>query len=151
MRDGRRAVCAASGIFAVLQIAVIAKWPIWWGGYCWGPRLLTEIVPGLIVLMAIGTPALHGRAPKTVLILAALYCVFIQALGVYCYPKGHWDHVPTSVNVRPDRLWDWRDNPIVRTARGGVVWEPYGVVATGLSKGVPAAAEKLKEYGINPY
>ena len=43
---------AACFVFIVLDLIVIAKWRVWWGGYCWGPRLLTELAPPLIVLMA---------------------------------------------------------------------------------------------------
>ena len=146
-----RGLLIAASLFSLLQIVTIAKWPIWWGGYCWGPRLLTEILPCLMVLIAIGKPSLDFRVAKAALAVVAVYGVFIQALGVYCYPKGRWDHVPISVNQRPARLWDWRDNPIRRTARGGVVWEPFEIVKTAIKEGLPAAANKLKDYGINPF
>jgi hypothetical protein len=81
----------------------------------------------------------------------ALHCVLIQAIGVYCYPKGAWDALPVSVDVDPGRLWNWGDNPIIRTVRGGVVWEPYAIVAAAATGGLPAAAKKLQELGINPY
>ena len=29
---------------------------------------------------------------------------FIQALGVYCYPKGHWDHLPGQRQPEPRRV-----------------------------------------------
>src|SRR5205807_902608 len=33
--------------FAVigLHIALIAAWGVWWGGHCWGSRLLADIMP----------------------------------------------------------------------------------------------------------
>ena len=58
-----------------------------------------------------------GRGAFAVL---ALYSVFVQGVGVFFYPKGHWDSTPTSVDNAPDRLWEWQDNPIVRTVRGGL-------------------------------
>jgi hypothetical protein len=39
------------------------------------------------------------------------YSCLIQALGVFCYPKGRWDSAPVSVNDDPGRLWNWADNP----------------------------------------
>jgi hypothetical protein len=77
--------------------------------------------------------------------------VFIQALGVYCYPKGHWDHLPKSVNAHHERLWNWADNPVIRTARRGIVWEPYAIVAAAATGGLPAAAKKIQQLGINEY
>jgi hypothetical protein len=83
--------------------------------------------------------------------VTAVYCCLIQALGVYCYPKGRWDHLPVSVNDAPARLWNWADNPVIRTARGGVAWEPYSIVAALATGGPPAAAKKLQQLGIGAY
>jgi len=146
----RRSVVTAAAVFAVAQIALIAGLPFWWGGYCWGPRLLTEIVPGLIVLIAVGGASIRGAARYGFAVLA-LYGLFIQALGVYYYPKGHWDHLPVSVDKNTQRLWDWRDNPIMRTLRGGPAWEPYVIVETAWKEGLPAAAERLRAYDISVY
>jgi hypothetical protein len=145
-----RAVLTASAVFAVGQMALIGSLPFWWGGYCWGPRLLTEIVPGLIVLIAIGIPAICGAA-RYAFAAVAVYCLFIQALGVYYYPKGHWDHLPVSVDRDPRRLWDWSDNPIARTLEAGPAWEPYAIVETAWKEGLPAAAKRLREFGISDY
>jgi hypothetical protein len=56
-----------------------------------------------------------------------------------------------SVDNAPDRLWDWRDNPIVRTVRGGLYWEPYAIVGAALTGGLPAAQRRLRELNVNPY
>jgi hypothetical protein len=144
------ALVTACVVFAAAQIAVIAKWPLWWGGYCWGPRLLTEIVPGLMVLIAVGLPAIRG-ATRNAFAIVAVYCFFIQALGVYYYPKGHWDHLPVSVDRDPRRLWNWSDNPIARTLHGGPAWEPYVIVETAWKEGLPAAGKQLRAFGISAY
>jgi hypothetical protein len=151
--DSRRKhqpLVAAASVFALFHIAFVALYPIWWGGYCWGPRLLTEILPSIMVLTVIGTPALTGGL-KWAFAAAALYGCFIQAVGAYCYPKGHWDHLPVSVDSQPSRLWNWADNPIGRTLEGGIAWEPYAIVGAGLRGGVPLAAQELQRLGINAY
>lgn len=117
LRPHRLVVVAASS-FSLLHIAFFTVFPMWWGGYCWGPRLLTEILPPVMVLMAVGLPAIRGRAMTSAFAAVALYCCFVQALGVYCYPKGRWDQQPVSADMDPARLWNWRDNPLIRTARG---------------------------------
>lgn len=140
---GRAALCFSAG-----HLAVLSLWPVWWGGYCWGPRMLTELLPALAVLCALGWPQVsrfRGAFAAT-----ALYGVLIQSLGVYCYPKGRWDHLPLPVDTHPGRLWDFRDNPVVRTARGGLAWEPYAVVGAAINGGIPAAAKRLEELGIQP-
>ena len=153
-RDNRgkhRSLLIVAAIFAVLHTLFMAKWSIWWGGFSWGPRLLTEIAPCLVILIAIGVPAIEQRNLRALFVTAAVYSCLIQALGAYCYPKGRWDQSPVDINIEQTRLWDWVDNPIARTARGGLAWEPYAIVGTALTEGFPAAARKLHEYGINAY
>lgn len=145
-----RTSAAAAATIIGLQIALICRWPVWWGGYCWGPRLLVETLAPAFVLIAIGLPALSRRWRGAVLAAAAYGCL-IQAVGSYCYPERHWDHLPESVDAHPERLWNWSDNPIVRTARGGVAWEPYSIVAAAVKGGIPAAAQRMRELGINAF
>jgi hypothetical protein len=151
LRERHWLAVIAAGVFSVLHIGLISMWPVWWGGYCWGPRLLTEILAPVMTLVAIGLPALRSRRWKGVFAGAAVYCCLIQALGVYYYPKGRWDSSPVSVDLAPARLWSLADNPVLRTLRGGFVWEPYSIVAAGATGGWPAAAKKLQETGISPY
>ena len=134
-RRQHRLVVAAASVFSLLYIAFIAMWPVWWGGYCWGPRLLTEILAPVVILIAVGLPSIESKGLKWMFAGAAVYCCLIQALGVYCYPKGHWDRLPVSVNDDPARLWNWADNPLVRTARGGFAREPYSIVAAAATGG----------------
>ena len=150
-RDKHRALFVASAVFVALHCFVIAKFRIWWGGYCWGPRLLAEIMPPLFVLIALGSGALAVSWVRRSFAVLAIYSCLIQALGLYFYPKGHWDNVPVPVDNAPERAWNWRDNPIVRTAAAGPVWEPYAIVGAALTGGSKGAARKLSEVGVNPY
>ena len=151
VRTKHAAICWASAIFAVLQVLLVSRIYGWWGGYCWTARYLSEIVPPLIVLIAIGTPLLAQPWIKRAFVVLTIYSIFIQAVGVYFYPKGHWDDTPVSVDEHPERLWDWRDNPIRRTVEAGPAWEPYAIVAAAITGGTSAAARKMHELHINPY
>jgi|HubBroStandDraft_1064217.scaffolds.fasta_scaffold48998_3 hypothetical protein len=156
--DARREhspLVAAAAVFIVLDCLVISGWRVWWGGYCWGPRLLTELVPPLIVLMAVGVPWIeHSRLrawPRRAFTVLALYSVLIQAIGVFFYPKGRWDEAPQLVDKAPARVWNWRDNPIKRTILGGPTWEPYAIVGAALTGGIPAAQRRMRELNFSPY
>ncbi len=151
LREQHRALVVVATVFSLSHIALISLWPFWWGGYCWGPRLLTEAVAPLMVLLAVGWQVIASSGWKWAFAGIAVYCCFVQALGVYCYPKGRWDGSPVSVNDDPSRLWDWVDNPLVRTARGGVAWEPYAILGAAAKGGLPAAAKKLHELQINAF
>jgi len=137
--------------FIVLESLVLSRSTIWWGGYCWGPRLLSELMPPLIILMAIGVSAINRPWPRRAFAVLALYSVLIQAIGVFFYPNGHWDGLPQGVDAAHGRLWNWRDNPIDRTVSGGFYWEPYTIVAAAVTGGLPAAQLRMRELNINPY
>jgi hypothetical protein len=117
--------------------------------------LLTELVPPLIVLMALGVPAIEdsglGAWPRRAFAVLALNSVLIQALGVFFYPKGHWERTPRSVDRARSRLWDWRDNPIGRTVVAGPTWESYAIVGAALTGGLAAAQRRVGELNVNPY
>jgi hypothetical protein len=107
--------------FIVLQVIAIGRMTWWWGGYCWGPRYLIEITPCLLLLLIPALP-LIGRSLSAKLVFgtAACWAVFAQGVGAFCAPKGMWDSEPVSSSERPERLWDWKDNPIFREASAGL-------------------------------
>jgi hypothetical protein len=124
---------------------------MWWGGYCWGPRMLTEVVPPLIVLMAIGVSVIDHPWPRRAFAVLALYSLLIQAIGAFFYPNGHWDAELQGLDHAAGRLWNWGDNPIGRTVGGGFYWQPYAIVAAALAGGIPAAQLRMRELNVNPY
>jgi hypothetical protein len=155
VRRRHNLLLVTAAVFIVLESLLTSRSIMWWGGYCWGPRMLTELIPPLMVLMAIGVPVIEHSGlrawPRRVFAVLALYSVLIQGIGVFFYPKGHWDGTPRSVDAAPARLWDWRDNPIVRTVRGGLYWEPYAIIGAAFTRGLPAAQRRMRELHVNPY
>lgn len=138
----------AAFIYVVLCTGAVAAYPVWWGGYSWGPRLLTEVMPPLVVLLAIGSPAINRPWTRRTFAALAVYSIFVQALGAFFYPKGHWDAGPPSVDAAPARVWNWRDNPIIRTVNGGPYWEPYAIVGAAIHGGAPAARRRMQELHV---
>jgi hypothetical protein len=104
-----------------------------------------------VVLMAIGVSTLHRPWPRRAFAALALYSVLIQAVGVFFYPKGHWDGTPEGVDAAHGRLWNWKDNPVTRTVAGGLYWEPYAIVGAAFTGGIPAARRRMRELNVNPY
>jgi hypothetical protein len=123
------AAALLTGIVATLLLT--AAWPNWWGGYCYGPRLLTETQPAILLLVALGIQATASQARKRALTIALWVLlplqIALQAIGTYG-PPGQvpaalsWNAAPVSIDVAPQRNWDLADNPIargVRALRGG--------------------------------
>lgn len=111
-------------ISVIAFILLYSKWLVWWGGYCFGYRLLIEAVPFLIIFLALAWQQVIGRhgwakVAFAVLVIASLYVHF---LGAYVYPSGFDQTIgPTSpfarrltAQVHPERLWVVRDGELVR-------------------------------------
>ena len=109
-----------SALFTAALILTVSQWRVWWGGHSYGPRLLTDAAPCLVLLML---PAMdlasRISALRAAFVLLAAWSTFAQAVGAFCYPNSNWDETPVAVGSRPSRLWDWRDSPITRSLAAG--------------------------------
>lgn len=119
-RSLKSPVYVASLLFIAGSLAVLSKWSIWWGGHCYGPRLLTEATTCLALLLI---PALEYADSKPVwrvaLAAALVFSIGIQSVGAFFYPGSLWDEKPVAVGDNPARLWDWRDNPVFGSLSAG--------------------------------
>jgi len=107
----------AISIFALLlQWLVISYFPHWWGGFCYGPRLMTDAIPWVFLASVIATAAylqrpLHGRTVwlmRLSVTLTLAFTLFVNAGGAYGTSSIDWNGRPTSIDEHPERLWDWR-------------------------------------------
>jgi hypothetical protein len=103
-----------------LVVLVDARYGNWWGGYCYGPRYLTDILPVLaFVLLPVWSRIQAGPVLRVAFALAVAGALWVQIVGAVCYPMGWWDEFPRSVDLHPGRLWNWSDTQIARTWKGG--------------------------------
>ena len=101
--------------FVGLQLLAIGQFFMWWGGASFGPRLTTEIQPALLLL---SIPLFAAAGARRAWLVAAfgvllVWSIPVQAVGAFLY-SGSWDAWPAFIDVSPQRLWDWRDNPVHR-------------------------------------
>jgi hypothetical protein len=96
----------------------VAAWPIWSGGHCYGPRMMSDALPFLVLYLATAWDAMAARRAALpgmagFLLLLVISCA-IHARGATDWDVWRW-------NGRPgleDRLWDWRDMQMLyRTGR----------------------------------
>lgn len=115
-----------SFLFSVLHTVVVTSWSVWWGGYSFGPRMLTDISPCLVILLIPAlAPVQRSMLLKPVFAAALAISIFNQGVGAFCYPNGLWDETPQTVDARPERIWNWRDTQIGRSLAAGPVLEGY--------------------------
>ena len=102
-------------VIVVLHMLLVATHTDWWGGFSYGPRYLSDILPYLMLLWS---PVLvwvkHGRGRRFLLIASVMGAVFIQWRGAISIRVHEWNSTPVSVNADTRRIWDWRDPPFLR-------------------------------------
>ena len=102
-------VLGALVVFGLL----ISSYSVWWGGQCFGPRYWTEASPLLAIMLAQSLEWARDRARFLLpaFALAVCWSVAVQAIGAATYPTG-WETEPVDIDLKPEHLWDWRDNEI---------------------------------------
>lgn len=106
-------------IYFILGIILNSFWGVWWGGHSWGDRLLTDIAVSAIILLYFFYININNFLLKLVFYLFVIYSVFTQIVGVCCYSNSKWDSYPANVDYNHNRLWDFIDNPILRSIKAG--------------------------------
>lgn len=116
----RRLVCVAGGIICA-QLIMVAGYPKWWGGYCYGPRLFTDLIPWFVLLAILGFRAYlddMAKVPKSVnrslssqvgmaiAFLLTFISIVINGYGAFSAQTQLWNS-RVDVDVHPDRIWDW--------------------------------------------
>ena len=122
-RRGGLLACAAVAV--AVGIGTIAQFSVWWGGHSFGPRLLADVLPAMVLGVVPVWPAIR-RGPVGRWLFAAAFAasVLVQAVGAFYYPSprnADWDTSPTDVDFAHERLWDWRDSQLLRLLRNGPV------------------------------
>jgi hypothetical protein len=124
LRDGTapgRVLWPIALLFIVSQVMLVARWPHWFGGNCYGPRMLTDVLPCFVLLIVGALDWMARHRPLQVAFAATLaFSVAAQFVGAFCFPLGFHS---------PEALWDWRHCPIVENARQGVTLRSWQVAA----------------------
>jgi len=113
------------------HLLVVASFPIWWGGEGYGPRLMTDAVPWLIL---IALAAIQGwgrsqsdqpyyatrfRVEAALVALLSLVALGINGIGALSAATNEWNWTPVSVDQDPSRVWDWGDAQFLAPWRNG--------------------------------
>lgn len=104
---------------------LLASFPHWHGGCCFGPRFWTDVMPLFAVLLGFGLAwAWEQSKPLAVIFgVAVIFSIGVQAIGAWCYPSS-WEDEPTTT----ERLWDWNDTELGRCLiEGPSKWVGAGV------------------------
>lgn len=101
-----------SSVGIAFVVLVHCKWWSWWGGVCYGPRLLADILPPMCLGMyPVMELLLVSRQWRRVVATLAVWSVLAHFQGAY------WDDGRWTGYVLPDGLWSWADSPLLNPAR----------------------------------
>ncbi len=102
-------------ISLIPYLIILSKYSVWWGGHCFGPRYWTDVIPLFAILFGYGFDWMLGRSRVLVAIsvVAVAFSIVLQSIGAFCYPSS-WNLHPQNVDLRHERLWDWRDTELSR-------------------------------------
>ena len=113
-----------SGISILGQILIYSAFVCWWGGWSYGPRFLTGMLPVLIIFFGlyIQDANMNIKQKKNLFILfifsiLLIWSIFVQFVGAFYYPNGDWDGSPNY----PEKCWYWNDTQIIRSFNAGII------------------------------
>jgi hypothetical protein len=103
-RDSRFSVMRPVAIAALALFLVVGCWFSWLGGWCYGPRLLTDPVTLLAFLVIpIAEEIRQRRILATVFGVCLAWSVAVQAVGAFAYDVVGWNNRTLFVVTLPGR------------------------------------------------
>lgn len=103
------------GVWVLLHTIVIARSPMPWGGWSYGPRFYAETIPGLALVLLLVARYLgelpvffHRWLPRTFLVFT-LFGLYVHTYkGIYDLSTFGWNGTPAIDEFWPDTRWNWR-------------------------------------------
>lgn len=107
----------------LLHWLLISTFLHWWGGWSYGPRFFTDMLPFFWVLLF---PLVRGYDNirwslgfRTIFLLLAAVGVFIHLRGaVVAETYAPWSALPVNIEKDRSRLWNWKDPQFLRGLTG---------------------------------
>jgi hypothetical protein len=102
---------------------VISSFSVWWGGFSFGPRYFTDMLPYLIYFLTLGLARiLEYKGMRKIVLISIFVCFvgisfFVHYRGANDWDVYRWNSEPTDVDMKPERVWDWGDIQFLRGIR----------------------------------
>jgi hypothetical protein len=96
-----------------IHLVVLASYPCWWGGACYGARLMLDVIPWLTLLAILACAEAVQRQPWATVPMEAALAIGLVLLSVGMNARGatSWDCEMWNWEVdgghHPERMLDW--------------------------------------------
>lgn len=111
-RGGGDRLLRHASVGVLLVMLIHSKWRCWWGGVCYGPRLLADLTPILALALYPLDTWFRAHAKLRLLAVPLLCCsIYAHFIGAF-WGDGVWNEYPL-----PETIWAWTENPVVDPAR----------------------------------
>lgn len=105
-------------LWFAMHLVVIARFDHWWGGFSYGPRLLTDAMPAVVWVTAVSWQN-HSmsRSPVQQVLhtslwaVLAIFSIYVNTFTGLYNPAAHvWNggSLPPNIDRAPQYLFDWR-------------------------------------------
>jgi hypothetical protein len=92
-RDSRFSALRPVGLAALVLCLVVARWSGWWGGWCYGPRLLADAVTLLAFLaIPVAEEIRNRRVLAAIFGVCLTWAVAVQVVGAFAYDVVGWNN-----------------------------------------------------------
>jgi hypothetical protein len=81
---------------AGIYFFMMALWHIWWGGWCYGPRLVSPVIP-LLMIPILYMPQAYSAWTKPMKFFAWLLCLLSLGFNLLGALDGYWDSHPLTI------------------------------------------------------
>jgi len=107
------------GIIFLHWIA-ISSFRYWWAGHSFGPRFFSDLIPYFIYFLI---PTMAGMSElkdiRKVIFVSVFSCFILLSFFIHFRGANNWDVYvwnvkPVNVDVKPARVWDWKDIQFLR-------------------------------------
>jgi hypothetical protein len=105
-----------SGLTLAHWIVVSSYVGSWWAGMCYGPRFFSDLTPVFVLFLIpyfVRWEEL-SRVVRTAFVLCALIGLAMHLRGGWSQAVYQWNVKPMSVDLHPERNWEWSDPPFLR-------------------------------------
>ena len=98
----------------------LSMFAAWWGGWSFGPRYCTDVIPLFAILLgfALDWSLRRCRPMFAALLVTGAFSIGVEVIGAFYFPSS-WNAQPADINRSHERLWDWRDSELTRCLREG--------------------------------